>query len=47
MWDLCIHPDGRHITYTRGANRSEIWVIENLLPPAKPKSPTAAALVNM
>jgi Tol biopolymer transport system component len=28
-----IHPDGRHIAYTAGRDTSEVWVMENFLPP--------------
>jgi Tol biopolymer transport system component len=30
-----IHPDGQRIAFTAGGYRAELWVIENLLPPAK------------
>jgi Tol biopolymer transport system component len=32
MRDLSVHPDGRHIAYTAGRDRSEVWVMENFLP---------------
>ena len=32
MRDLSIHPDGRHIAFTSGQNKSEVWVVENFLP---------------
>jgi Tol biopolymer transport system component len=32
MSHLCVHPDGRHIAFTAGRNRSEVWVMENFLP---------------
>ncbi len=30
--DLSVHPDGRHIAFTAGHDRSEVWVMENFLP---------------
>jgi Tol biopolymer transport system component len=33
--DLRIHPDGRHIAYTAGKDRQEVWALENFLPKAK------------
>ncbi len=33
--DLRIHPDGRHVAYTSGRDRSAVWVMENFLPPVK------------
>ena len=35
MRELCIHPDGRHIAFTSGGDKSEVWVMENFLPAAK------------
>ena len=32
---ISIHPDGRRIAYNYGASKSEVWVMENLLPPLK------------
>jgi Tol biopolymer transport system component len=32
MRDLSVHPDGRHIAFTAGRDRSEVWVMENFLP---------------
>jgi Tol biopolymer transport system component len=32
MHDLSVHPDGRHIAFTAGKPKSEIWVMENFLP---------------
>jgi len=32
MRELSIHPDGRHIAFTAGQEKSEVWVMENLLP---------------
>jgi len=32
MSDLSVHPDGRHIAFTAGQARSEVWVMENFLP---------------
>jgi Tol biopolymer transport system component len=32
--DLSVHPDGRHIAFTAGGDRSEVWVMENFLPVA-------------
>jgi len=31
MRDLSVHPDGRHIAFTAGQDRSEVWVMENFL----------------
>ena len=33
--DLRLHPDGRHIAYTAGKDRLEVWALENFLPDAK------------
>ena len=30
---LDVHPDGRRITYTSGKGGSELWMMENFLPP--------------
>ena len=35
MRDLSVHPDGRHIAFTAGQDRSEVWVMENFLPTLK------------
>jgi Tol biopolymer transport system component len=35
MRDLSVHPDGRHIAFTAGKPKSEIWVMENFLPKEK------------
>jgi Tol biopolymer transport system component len=38
MWDLTVHPDGRQLAFAgRGgpSDESELWVLENFLPPAK------------
>ena len=35
MRDLHIHPDGRHVAYTSGADRSAVWVMENFLSSVK------------
>jgi Tol biopolymer transport system component len=35
MHDLSVHPDGRHIAFTAGKPKSEIWVMENFLPNEK------------
>ncbi len=35
MRELSIHPDGRHIAFTSGGDKSEVWTIENFLPPLK------------
>jgi len=35
MRDLAVHPDGRRIAFTSGGDRSEVWVMENFLLPAK------------
>ena len=35
MRDLCMHPDGRHVAFTAGPSRSEVWVMENFLPATK------------
>jgi Tol biopolymer transport system component len=33
--ELAVHPDGRRIAFTSGGDRSEVWVMENFLRPAK------------
>ena len=33
--DLCVHPDGRHIAYTAGKDRLEVWALDNFLPGTK------------
>jgi Tol biopolymer transport system component len=35
MREIRMHPDGRHIAFTSGGDRSEVWVMENFLRPAK------------
>jgi len=30
--EVRFHPDGRHIAFTAGQNKSEVWVMENFLP---------------
>ncbi|MFZ2053312.1 MAG: tetratricopeptide repeat protein [Candidatus Aminicenantales bacterium] len=38
MWDLTVHPSGRQLAFaSRGgpSDESELWVLENFLPPAK------------
>jgi len=35
MRDIAVHPDGRHLAFTSGGDRSEVWVMENVLRPAK------------
>jgi hypothetical protein len=30
--ELCVHPDGRHIAYTAGKDRIEVWALEHFLP---------------
>jgi hypothetical protein len=32
---LCVHPDGRRIAFTAGSRQAEVWVMENLFPPAQ------------
>lgn len=32
MRELCVHPDGRRVAYTAGADKQEVWVMENFLP---------------
>ncbi len=34
MRHLSVHPDGRHIAFTAGGERGEVWVMENFLPAA-------------
>lgn len=33
--DLRVHPDGRHIAYTAGKDRQEVWALSNFLPAAE------------
>ena len=33
--ELRLHPDGRHIAYTAGKDRSEVWALSNFLPAAE------------
>ena len=35
MLELSVHPDGRHIAFTAGQNKSEVWVMKNFLPMEK------------
>jgi Tol biopolymer transport system component len=35
MRDLRVHPDGRHVAYTSGGTKSDVWMMENFLPPVK------------
>jgi len=35
---IALHPDGRRLAFTSGWDRSEVWVMENFLPPARPPS---------
>ena len=35
MREIRVHPDGRHLAFTSGGDRSEVWVMENFLRPAK------------
>jgi len=32
---LRVHPDGQHIAFGSGTNKSEVWVMENFLPAEK------------
>jgi Tol biopolymer transport system component len=41
MTDLSFHPDGQRVAFSAGRSQSEVWVMENFVPPAKPQSPTA------
>ncbi len=34
--DLRLHPDGRHIAFTAGNDRQEVWALSNFLPAAEP-----------
>ena len=36
---LTVHPDGRQIAYCAGTTWSEVWVMENILPPAGKRKP--------
>ena len=33
--EFSFHPDGRHVAFDAGRSSSEVWVIENFLPPPK------------
>jgi Tol biopolymer transport system component len=33
--DVRVHPDGRHIAYTAGEDRQEVWALSNFLPAAE------------
>lgn len=35
LWGLRLHPDGRRIAFGTQENKSEVWVMENFLPPPK------------
>jgi Tol biopolymer transport system component len=37
---LSLHPDGKHVAFAAGQSQSEVWVIENFLPPLTKKLPT-------
>ncbi len=37
-----VHPDGRHIAFTAGERKSEVWVMENFLPAAQTRKATAS-----
>ncbi|MGI9065086.1 MAG: tetratricopeptide repeat protein, partial [Pyrinomonadaceae bacterium] len=37
-----LHPDGRHIAFTAGEFKGEVWVMENFLPPAQTKKTRAS-----
>jgi len=46
MEHLRIHPDGRQIAFSSSspqAAKSEVWVLENFLPPLADSKPPAAA----
>lgn len=32
LGSLRLHPDGKHVTFAAGANKPEVWVMENFLP---------------
>jgi len=32
---IALHPDGRRLAFTSGWDRSEVWVMENFLPPGR------------
>jgi Tol biopolymer transport system component len=32
MGEMSVHPDGRHIAFTAGQDKQEVWVMENFLP---------------
>jgi Tol biopolymer transport system component len=32
--EASVHPDGKHVAFAAGQAKSEVWVIENFLPPA-------------
>jgi hypothetical protein len=31
MREIRVHPDGRHIAFTAGQDKQEVWVMENFL----------------
>jgi hypothetical protein len=33
--DVRVHPDGRHIAYTAGKDRMEVWALSDFLPAAE------------
>ena len=35
--DFSFHPDGRRAAFSAGQSQSEVWVMENFLPPVKPR----------
>jgi len=35
--DFSFHPDGRRVAFSAGQSQSEVWVMENFLPPVKPR----------
>jgi Tol biopolymer transport system component len=45
MTDLSFHPDGQRVAYSAGRSQSEVWVMENFLPPAGLKPPAAGQRV--
>ena len=32
---LSFHPDGKRVAFAAGQSRTEVWVLENFLPPPK------------
>jgi Tol biopolymer transport system component len=45
MTDLSFHPDGQRVAFSAARSQSEVWVLENFLPPASVKSPGAGQKV--